>query len=129
METYKLSIKNRIPLEGEKPLCAVCVNAPSLKYERLYDPNAKPKSLNYDSNEFDTSFSIVHPFRNVAAEVVRNHLISTCQSEMPRIEYVHDPFNNGFNEQRQKLFENILSQEYQKLREQVKQQEAIHPWR
>ena len=63
METYKLSIKERLQ-EGHKLLYAVCVDAPSLKYERLYDPNAKAKAFNSEDSEFDTSFSIVHPFRN-----------------------------------------------------------------
>ncbi len=117
METYKLSIRERLQ-EGQKLLYAVCVDASSLKYERLYDPNTEPKSLNYDSNEFDTPFSIVHPFRNVAAEVVRNHFISTSRSEMPRMEYIFDPdsVKNGFNEQRKILFENILDQEYQRIK-------------
>ncbi|MEK6905547.1 MAG: hypothetical protein AABX24_04045 [Nanoarchaeota archaeon] len=124
METYKLSIKERLQ-EGHKLLYAVCVDAPSLKYERLYDPNAKAKAFNSEDSEFDTSFSIVHPFRNVAAEVVRNHFISTRQSEMPRMEYVHDSVNNGFNEQRQRLFENILEQEYQR----IKKEDPFRAWK
>ena len=119
METYKLSI------EDEKNIRVVRVEAPNFVCERRYDPHAEPAPLDYDSNRFDTPFSIVHPFRHVAAEVVRDSFISTRQLERPEINYD----NGSVNEQQRTLFENILSQEYQKLREQVKQQEAIHPWR
>lgn len=117
MEAYKLSIRERLQ-EGQEPLYAVCVDGPGLKYERRYNPNAEPKPLNYDSNEFDTPFSIVHPFRHVAAEVVRNHFISTRLSEMPRMEYLLDPdsVKNGFNKERRILFENILTQEYERIK-------------
>ncbi|MBI4147448.1 hypothetical protein HY494_02235 [Candidatus Woesearchaeota archaeon] len=119
METYKLSI------EDEKNIRVVRVEALNLVCERRYGPNAEPASLDYDGNRFDTLFSIVHPFRHVAAEVVRD-CFRSHQLGRPRPEMKYD---YSVNEQQRTLFENILSQEYQKLREQVKQQEAIRPWR
>ena len=72
---YYLSIEDRIRDEkGNVVQRAVIARASgNLPAEWTYNPKAKPqKPFNSEDTEFDTSFSIIHPFRDVLLKLLQN---------------------------------------------------------
>lgn len=107
MTTYTLSIEDRVGTGVNVTQRAVMVSG-NLVDEIIYNPNAEPKEgFNpYDNTTFDTPFSIVHPLRAVAKQVV-DHYHKNGGGDLPKLKYdktsVHDA--------QQRLFGNILRQE------------------
>ncbi|HLD40004.1 MAG TPA: hypothetical protein VJB13_02585 [Candidatus Nanoarchaeia archaeon] len=112
MVNYKLSIEDRIGTGINVTERAITVKAEGITFKResMYNPNAKPKPFNSDDSEFDTPFSIVHPFRELAEQVVNYHKSFQEKWEL-KINYDHT-----VNDAQQRLFENILRQESHKVK-------------
>src|SRR3989344_7963191 len=125
--TYTLSIEDRVGTGVY--LRAVVVKNPSFTFEEKYNPNSiGTNHFNSKGNEFETSFSIRHPFRSVAkvvvAKVVVEHYLKDVGSGLPEMEYDR----TSVNEAQRTLFRNILKQEYdaiQKTKENGSQAESF----
>lgn len=113
MTTYTLSIEDLAREEGKVTKRAVYIAVDgNLLFDGLYNPNAKSKKpFNSQDHEFNTSFSIVHPFRKVAKRMV-DHYFRNGVVEAPKLKY-----DSSVNDAQQRLFENILTQEYEKAKE------------
>ena len=105
MATYTLYIEDKIGTGANVTERAVLVKG-ILSYEKLYNPNAESKKpFDYNRGEFDTSFSIVHPFREVARVITLYEVIQ--RKDKPIVNY-----DCSVNGAQRTLFENILDQEY-----------------
>ena len=112
---YYLSIEDRIRDEkGNVVQRAVIARASgNLPAEWTYNPKAKPqKPFNSEDTEFDTSFSIIHPFRD-AAKTIAEHYAQNGDASAPKVKY-----NTSINDAQKTLFENILAQEYDAVKKQ-----------
>ena len=112
--TYTLSIEDRVGTGVNCTERAVIVNGGSLVTERTYNPNAKSEGFNhYDNTTFDTPFSIVHPFRDLAKLIAGESFRDLAK--LIEGEYVEGPFPNlkydisSVNGAQRTLFENIFS--------------------
>lgn len=106
MNTYTLSIEDRVGTGVNCKERAVMARTSGLKFEERYNPNAmSTKPFNSKNNEFDTPFSIVHPFREVA--------VSLAQRQVKTEDMKYDI---SVNDAQRRLFENILTQEVDALR-------------
>lgn len=74
-------------------------------YESLYNPN-KGTGSSGSTGPFDTSFSIIHPMREVAKELVRSNNPAKYEGGLK--------YGGDVNSTQQTLFENILAQEIEK---------------
>ena len=104
MITYTLSIENKV---GERTVDVTgdVTGSDGFHCQATHNPDKVPKPLNYNG-PFDTSFSIVHPFREVAKEITK------YSEDKPQMKY-HISVNND----QKALFENILEQEHRKVGE------------
>lgn len=113
MATYMLSIEDRVGrgVDATQRVVIVTWSNGFNKYEESYNPNAQPKSFDSNGTTFDTPFSIVHPFREVAKDITK------YSEDKPQMKY-HISVNND----QKALFENILEQEHRKVREEKQNQ-------
>ncbi len=120
--TYTLSIEDHIRVEGKLVKCAVTVRGNNgFTVEASYNPNAETKPFNSKDADFDTSFSIVHPFREVAKEVIQDYHDNDGVG-VPKIRY-----DNSVNDDAQKnLFETLVAQEYDAVK---KEKSSVTPQR
>lgn len=100
---YTLTIEDKV--EGR--IVQMDVNG-SFQYKVTYDPKKETGPFNPDG-PFDTSFSIVHPFRELARKVAQDHYTRGNQ-QAPQPQY------SSVNPEQRQLFENILGQEFDKVR-------------
>jgi hypothetical protein len=101
---YTLTIEDRV--EGR--VVQVDING-SFQYKVTYNPKKETGPFNPDG-PFDTSFSIVHPFRELANQIAQDHYTrGNLQSPQPQ-------YNSSVNQEQRQLFENILAQEFGKVR-------------
>lgn len=107
MATYTLSIEDKVGRGAFATERAVMVKG-NLSYEGVYNPNAESKkTFNPEGKEFDTPFSIVHPFR-VIARVIAVCDLNISSNDKPVISY-----DTSVNDAQRKLFETIFKQEYE----------------
>lgn len=108
MTTYTLSIEDRVGTGVNCTERAVIVKKDNgFIYESSYNPNKETGPFN-SNGPFDTSFSIVHPMRDIATEIA----VLSRASSKPKMKY-----NPGFDPDQERLFENILGQEYTKVKQ------------
>mgnify|MGYP001574045094 CR=1 FL=1 len=106
MTTYTLSIEDRVGRGVDCTERAVIVygNDNGFREECTYNPTKKTELFDYDG-PFDTSFSIVHPMRNLANEIA----VLARASSKPEMKY-----HSSVNDVQRTLFGNILVQEFAK---------------
>ena len=113
---YKLFIENRVrDQEGKVTERAVIVDGSNgFKTEAIYNPNKETGPFN-SKGPFDTSFSIVHPFREAAKEIAQHFMCVNNSIPPGQIEYAPQMKYDRLHQDQQKLFGNILFQELRKL--------------
>lgn len=125
MATYKLSIDDKLDPEGRIIQRNVMAASGALRYKEFCNPNEKSKKpFRYEGHKFDTSFSIVHPFRKIARCISLNDIFNgDSDDKKPVIKY--EP---SVNDAQIILFGNILAQEYEAAKEYVRRipQQAQH---
>ena len=109
---YTLSIEDRVGTGAHVTERAVKINGTTLTDKDsneigVYNPNATPKEgFNpYDPTTFDTPFSIVHPFRDLAKLIAGEYV----KGPFPKLKY-----DISVNDAQRILFENILADEVKK---------------
>src|SRR3989344_2164666 len=110
--TYILSIEDRIGTGANVTERAVVVeDANGFKTEEIYNPNQETGPFN-SNGPFNTSFSIVHPFRLTAVKTLASHCLAIRSiTNQPEIKY-----HSSVNDAQKTLFGNILAQEYEKVK-------------
>ena len=110
---YTLSIEDKVGTGANVTERLVAVEGNNgFKAEATYNPNKETAKFVYEG-PFDTSFSIVHPFMDLAKKVANDHL-APGGVNMPKSKY-----DSSVNDAQQGLFENILTQEFQKVRDEL----------
>ena len=101
---YTLSIENK---GGERTVDVI--GSDGFHCQATHNPDKVPGPLNYDSGLFDTSFSIVHPMRDVAEKIAEQY-VKSGDSKSPEIKK-----DISVDEAQRILFQNILTQEIKSL--------------
>ena len=110
--TYTLSIEK---VRGIPALVTIR-GSNGFKYCESYDPNLVPGEFRSEG-PFDTSFSVIHPFRSAAGIMVLNNQSADDSGCLPHVGYD----TTSVSEVQQRLFENILTQETYKVRHGVEE--------
>ena len=105
---YTLSIEDKVGTGVNVTERLVAVKGSNgFDYEKSYNPNAETKPFNSKDTEFDTSFTIVHSFNDVAQEVMQDY------RENGGVGVPNLRCDYSINDAQKKLFGNILLQEYE----------------
>lgn len=114
-----MTIKYTLSIEDKVGIGATCTERYVLvegnngfRAEASYNPNAETKPFNSKDTEFDTSFSIVHPFRKIASAMVWDYLARDVSSEGENRSIKYD---GSIKDAHRRLFENLVEQETFKL--------------